>query len=252
MTGSTLSAGSMKSSRSMKTSERVARDLVNHIVDNDLAEGAKLPNEKQLVEVFGVGRTTLREALRLLETRGVITIRPGPGGGPVVRRPRADDLREGLTLILQFDGGSLKDVLEARTALEPMMARLAAERITDEQLAELAAGVERMRDQSHDHEVFLAENRFFHTRIADIAGSSVLRVFNDTLKSIADGAVVGVEYPARRRLAVATAHEKVVDALRTGDPLAAGEAMRAHVGEAGDFWSRKYPELISRSVRWVH
>ncbi|WP_214109374.1 FadR/GntR family transcriptional regulator [Acrocarpospora catenulata] len=54
----------------------MARELVNHIVENDLVEGTKLPNEKQLVEVFEVGRTTLREALRLLETRGVISIRP--------------------------------------------------------------------------------------------------------------------------------------------------------------------------------
>jgi DNA-binding FadR family transcriptional regulator len=252
MTGSTLSAGSLKSSRSMKTSERVARELVNHIVDNDLAEGTKLPNEKQLVEVFEVGRTTLREALRLLETRGVITVRPGPGGGPIVRRPRADDLREGLTLILQFSGGSLKDVLDARTALEPMMARLAAERITDEQVDELAASVQRMRDGSDDHDIFLSENQFFHAKIAEVTGSGVLQAFNDTLKSIADGVVVGVEYTARRRLAVAAAHEKVVDALRTHDPDAAAEAMRAHVGEAGEFWNRKYPDLISRPVRWVH
>lgn len=252
MTGSTLSAGSLKSSRSMKTSERVARELVNHIVDNDLAEGTKLPNEKQLVEVFEVGRTTLREALRLLETRGVITVRPGPGGGPIVRRPRADDLREGLTLILQFSGGSLKDVLDARTALEPMMARLAAERIEDEQVEELAASVQRMRDGSDDHDIFLSENQFFHAKIAEVTGSGVLQAFNDTLKSIADGVVVGVEYTARRRLAVAAAHEKVVEALRTHDPDAAAEAMRAHVGEAGEFWNRKYPELISRPVRWVH
>ncbi|MFI5436261.1 FadR/GntR family transcriptional regulator [Rhodococcus baikonurensis] len=252
MTGSPLSAGSMKSSRSMKTSERVARELVNHIVDNDLAEGTKLPNEKQLVEVFEVGRTTLREALRLLETRGVITVRPGPGGGPIVRRPRGDDLREGLTLILQFGGGSLKDVLDARTALEPMMARLAADRITDEQLDELSASAERMREGSADHDVFLAENQYFHAKIAEFTGSAVLRVFNDTLKSIADGVVVGVAYTARRRLAVAAAHEKVVDALRTRDPEVAAEAMHAHVCEAGEFWNRKYPELISRPVRWVH
>lgn len=252
MTGSTLSAGSMKSARSIKTSERVARDLVNHIVENNLAEGTKLPNEKQLVEVFQVGRTTLREALRLLETRGVITVRPGPGGGPIVRRPRGDDLREGLTLILQFSGGSLKDVLDARTALEPMMARLAADRITDAQVDELSASVERMRDGAGDHEIFLSENQFFHGKIAEFTGSGVLRVFNDTLKTIADGVVVGVEYTARRRLAVAAAHEKVVDALRARDPDAAAEAMRSHVGEAGEFWNRKYPELISRPVRWVH
>jgi DNA-binding FadR family transcriptional regulator len=230
----------------------VARELVNHIVENDLVEGTKLPNEKALVEVFDVGRTTLREALRLLETRGVITIRPGPGGGPVVRRPKPDDLREGLTLILQFTGASLRDVFEARSTLEPMIARMATDRLTDAQIDELEASVVTMREHHDDHEVFLSENQRFHGIIAEATGSSVLWVFNETLKSIADGAIVGVEYTPRRRLAVATAHEKILVALRARDPLAAEEAMRDHVGEAGDFWRRKYPELSARDVRWVH
>ena len=246
-----LFPGGAWTTRAPKTSERVARELVNHIIGHDLAEGAKLPNEKQLVEVFDVGRTTLREALRLLETRGVITIRSGPGGGPVVRRPRPDDLREGLTLILQFAGASLTDVLEARASLEPRIASLAATRLTSNRIEELARSVETMRDSCEDHDVFLDENRRFHTTIAEASGSSGLWVFNETLKSIADGAVVGVEYTPRRRLAVAEAHHKIVEALRSRDPRSAEAAMRAHVEEAGAFWGRHYPELSARGVRWV-
>jgi DNA-binding FadR family transcriptional regulator len=247
-----LTANSVRRTRAPKTSERVARELADHIVDNDLQEGTMLPNEKQLVDIFEVGRTTLREALRLLETRGAITIRPGPRGGPVVRRPRPDDLREGLSLILQFTGASLNDVFEARTALEPMIAHLAATRMTQEQLAELDATVTRMRENPDDHETFLMENQRFHGLVAEATGSVILQVFNETLKSIADGAVVGVKYSARRRAAVAAAHERVVEALRNRDADAAEEAMRAHVGEAGEYWWRKYPELVSRGVRWAH
>lgn len=252
MTINGLLTQSLQRTRTTKTSERVARDLVNHIVENNLVEGTKLPNEKELIEVFQVGRATLREAQRLLETRGVISIRPGPGGGAVVRRPRADDLREGLTLILQFSGASLVDVLEARTALEPTMARLAADRLTEAQIDELAATVQRMRANNQDHDIFLEENKFFHAMIAEATGSHVLLVFNETLKSIADGAVVGVEYTPGRRLAVAKAHESVVQAFRVRDSAAAEVAMRAHVGEAGDYWRRKFPELVSRNLRWVH
>ncbi len=132
------------------------------------------------------------------------------------------------------------------------MARLAAERLTDEQLEKLTKSVQRMRAHNQDHDVFLEENRVFHTTIAEATGSSVLWVFNETLKSISDGAVVGVEYTPRRRLAVAAAHQKVVEALKSRDPLAAEQAMRAHVGEAGAYWRRKYPELSARNVRWVH
>ena len=177
--------------------------------------------------------------------------RARPRGGPVVRRARPDDLREGLSLILQFTGASLLDVFEARTALEPTMAHLAATRMTEQQLAELESTVTRMREKPDDHELFLEENQRFHRIVAEAIGSAILRVFNETLKSVADGAAVGVTYAARRRAAVARAHERVVEALRRRDPEAAEEAMRAHVGEAGEYWWRKYPELVSRGVRWA-
>lgn len=243
------SGGSAK--RSLKRSELIARDLANYIVDQDLAEGTVLPNEKQLVEAFQAGRTTMREALRLLETRGVLTVRPGPGGGPVVRKPRPADLESSLSLILQFANASLTDVLEARHALEPMMARLAADRISEEQLDVLAESVDRMREHASDHDIFLMENQRFHGTVADATGSVVLRIFNETLKAIADGAVVGVKYSTRRRQAVASAHERVLEALRSGDGVAAEDAMREHLAEAGAYWKRRYSDLVSQGVRWV-
>src|SRR6202034_1454610 len=107
----------------------------------------------------GVGRTTLREALRLLETRGVLTIRPGPGGGPIVRHPKPADLSESLTLILRFRHASLGEVRDARRALEPMIANLAAEEITEEEIAELQASVQWMLDHTHEtDDVFMLEN----------------------------------------------------------------------------------------------
>jgi len=170
----------------------------------------------------------------------------------VVRRPRPDDLRESLTLLLQFAGSSLTDVLDARLALEPMMAGLAARRVNAEQVAELRRSIERMRENAADQALFLEENRKFHSLVAEAAGSSVLWVFTETLKSIADGGGLGVEYTPRRREAVAAAHEKIVDALAAGDSQAAEDAMRGHLDEAGDYWRRKYSELTSRGVRWLH
>lgn len=236
--------------RQLKRSEHIARLLASRIVDNHLEPGTMLPPEREMVETFGVGRTTLREALRLLETRGVITIKSGPGGGPVVRRPRASDLSEALTLILEFEQSPLRAVFEARVALEPNLARLAAARIDDERVSELQRSVDLMSGDLNNHDLFLEENQCFHSLIADVAGNAVLGVFAETLKTVADGALLGVRYTPNRRRAVAVAHQRIVDALRARDALGAEEAMTQHLDEAGRYWTRKYGHLASDPLRW--
>lgn len=238
--------------RNRKTSELIARDLVNYIVGEDLVAGSMLPTEKDMVESFGVGRTTLREALRLLETRGVITIRSGPRGGPMVRRPDPADLSEALTLILQFEGASLSDVVDARQAIEPMVARLAASRITEEQIDELQRTVDAMLEDPDRHDVFQTENQLFHSLIARASGSAVLHVFNESVKTISDGVIVGVDYTPNRHKAVALAHQRIIDALRSHDANEAEKMMQLHIDEAAEYWNRHFSDLVSQPVRWVH
>jgi DNA-binding FadR family transcriptional regulator len=251
LAGESLHASITRSHRrNPKTSELIAHDLAAYIVDQGLQDGAVLPTERAMVETFGVGRTTLREALRLLETRGVLTIRPGPQGGPVVRRPQAEDLGAALTLILQFEGSSLADVMEAREALEPTLARLAASRITADGIAALRESIELMREIDNA-EVFITENNHFHSLVAEAGGSVVLRVFSDSLKSVSDGTAVGVQYSAKRRIAIADAHARIVDALEQGDADAAEQTMQIHLQEARVYWERRYPHLVSRPVRWL-
>jgi GntR family transcriptional repressor for pyruvate dehydrogenase complex len=234
-----------------KTSEVVARHLADQIIDQQLPPGTRLPAEKEMIEAFDVGRSTLREALRLLETRGVLTIKRGPGGGPVVRRPRPEDLGDALSLILQFEGASLREVIDARQALEPTIARLAAERISDAEVDSLQATIDTMRARAGDHAVFLDQNWIFHSTISEAAHSIPLRAFVDSLKSIWDGAFVGVRYSARRHHGVADAHQKIVDVLRQHDPEAATQAMNDHLREASRYWSKKYGGLMDQKARWM-
>jgi DNA-binding FadR family transcriptional regulator len=237
--------------RNLKTSERIARDIAAYIVDHRLPEGARLPREKEMMEMLGVGRMTLREALRLLETQGVIDIRSGANGGPVIRRPRPQDLAGTLTLVLQFHDATLADVMFARQALEPMIASLAAEHATAAQLEQLAETVSRMRQGTNNPNVVLRENERFHDLIAEASGSVTLQVFIATLKNIASGENVGVEYGAQHRSAIADAHARIVDALRDRQPQAAHAAMTDHLAEAATYWQRRYPDLWTRPVRWV-
>jgi DNA-binding FadR family transcriptional regulator len=237
--------------RSRKTSERIAHDLATSITEGRLQPGTVLPTEKDMVELFGVGRSTLREALRLLETRGVLTIRSGPNGGPVVRRPRADDLGSALTLLLQFEGATFADVLVARRTFEPMLAQLAASRITDEQIAILQRTVDEMDADLVDQHRFLHLNSLFHATIAEASGSVVLRVFQESLKSVADGASLGVQYSRGRQRLVAEVHQRIIDRLAAHDEEGARLEMEKHLEDAYRFLQTKQGEGLSAHVRWT-
>jgi DNA-binding FadR family transcriptional regulator len=237
--------------RNPKTSEIIARELANEIIRRDLPSGTALASERDMVERYGVGRTTLREALRLLETRGVLTIRVGPGGGPIVRRPMATDLSEALTLILQFEGASLWDVFQVHRALQPMVVRLAAPKITARGITEIAEAIARMQSNLGDDDVFGAEMDRIYAVINTAAGSVTLRVLVEAVRLISHSTLADVSYPAEQQLTISRMLERVLDALRRRDAEGAERAMRSGLDRMGRYWTRHFGELVHRPVRWT-
>src|SRR5713226_3607467 len=98
--------------RAPKTALLVARRIVRDIERLELVPGDKLPPEKEMFQQYQVGRGTLREALRFLELQGILSLKPGPGGGPVVERPDASNLAT-LLVLLQFSDARYQTVVEA-------------------------------------------------------------------------------------------------------------------------------------------
>src|SRR6266436_372851 len=135
---------SSSSVRPPKTAMLLAQRIVADINRRGNTVGDRLQPERVMLEEYDVGRGTLRESLRFLELQGIISLKPGPGGGPVVEQPQASSLATSLMLLLQFSDAQYRVVAEARVALEPMMARLAAERMTPESFAELSETVKAM------------------------------------------------------------------------------------------------------------
>ncbi len=236
--------------RAPKTALLVARRIVREIERMELAPGDKLPPEKVMFQNYQVGRGTLREALRFLELQGILSLKPGPGGGPVVERPDASNLATLLVLLLQFSDARYQSVVEARSGLEPIMAELAARRITPEGLADLAESVSTMERHLNDHSVFLEANRRFHDIIAWSSGNALFGYLVDALIGVLDGTALGIEYPAHRRGPILKAHQRIYLALEQHDPDAAREAMREHIGEYVRYAERKFPEVLKRRVIW--
>jgi len=252
MTASTPRTGtsSRQSPRPQKTAMLLARRIVGEITSRGLEPGAALLSEKDMLEEYGVARGTLREALRFLEIQGVISIKTGPGGGPIVATPSSRPLASTIALLLQLHHAPFRTVLEARVVLEPPLAAKAAERISDAQLVELHDSVQRMRDNVADLEFFLHENTRFHEIIADAADNEVFALTISSLYWITDATPLGVDYPQKVRESVCREHQRIYQAIRARDTDRAATAMAVHIGDFATYLERYYPKIMDEPLRW--
>src|SRR5689334_15450309 len=155
--------------RTLKTSEVVALEIVRDIVRQNLQPGDRLPLEADMLVQYRVSRSSLREALRLLEVQGLITIRPGPGAGTVVGRVLPGNLARTLTLHLHMLGATYDQLLEAWVESEPVLARLAALNPDRERVKQALAPF-----LEEDHAWAVKEGLIFHDIMAELANNPVL------------------------------------------------------------------------------
>jgi GntR family transcriptional repressor for pyruvate dehydrogenase complex len=229
----------------------VAHQMAEDILAQSIEPGTTLPPERELTEAYGVSRGTLREALRILESNGIISIRTGPGGGPVVQPIRMDAMTRNLSLLLRLNGTPLSEVVDARLALDPLTASAAALRATEEDLASLEKIVGEMNANVDDESKFLRLNRKFHEDVARISRNSVLGFFVMALSSINDGHAAGVVYSHRRLKAVNESHRRIFAAIKERNPERAAEEARVHILEFRALLGSRFPDLLEGPVRWL-
>lgn len=238
-----------KSTRPEKTAMIIARRIVAEVAEQGLRPGDRLPSERAMLDQYDVGRGTLRESLRYLELSGALSLKPGPGGGPTLEKPDASHLMDSIALLLQFEQAPFESILEARVGLEPMNARLAAERITDEQLAALAESVTRMSDNIRDLDVFHETSRDFHDGLAAASGNILFAYLIDALSGIFTS-LQFANYPLQHRKSDLAFHVDVLAALTARDPDRAESVMRAHMDEMAGHLRKRSPEVLGQTVTW--
>jgi DNA-binding FadR family transcriptional regulator len=237
-----------------KTAELVARRVRRAIVTGELRTGDSLPSEAQLIEDFQVSRPTIREAIRILESEGLISVSRGARGGARVTQPDSDMVARAAGVALQTRGATFQDVYEARMLIEPPAARLAAEQRPKEASAVLRAHVEQEFELTKDSVAITQAIADFHRILMEECGNASLGIVALALKGVFEKALLTsqsmrppVDLPERQKQLRfgLKSHQKLVDLIEAGDGVGAEAHWKLHMVNAGKVW---LSELGSKSV----
>lgn len=216
--------------------QQIADELRRLIVSGELSEGDSLGHEPDLIERFGVSRPSLREALRILEAEGLISVIRGLRGGVVVHEPDQRMTARTAALVLQARNVSLADVYEARSIIEPAAARIvASSRGHRSAAAELRSLIEDEEQVIEDPEAFGHANALFHARLVELAGNQTLGIVAEMLNEIVARAVTAVSQVESGRGSVSTrrrgirSQQRLVSFIEAGEAVDAEEHWRTHM-----------------------
>jgi GntR family transcriptional regulator, transcriptional repressor for pyruvate dehydrogenase complex len=212
-----------------KASDVLADDLRERILRGEFPEGTALPPERELVTQTRMSRTTVREALRILEVQGLVRIKTGRAGGAFVYRPDKQSIADSVNLLIRGRQIRIPALLETREAIEPFCAQLAATQRTDEDLERLEAANKAIAADGTLAE-FLQANVDWHVAVAAASHNELLAGFMLALsRSIyaATDTQGFVDDDVRRT--TLRAHRTVTKAIQTQDPDAAWRRMKRHV-----------------------
>ena len=207
--------------------EQVAEQLMTMLREKHLRPGDKLPPERELAALMQVSRPSLREALRALSMMNVLEVRQGAGTFVTSLEPEL--LVEHLDFVLSLDDSSLIELFEARKIVEIGIAGLAAQRITDEELADLEDGLARSQETLHHPADFLRADEQLHKTITQAARNPIMsRVIDSISRLLMVSRSRTVEIAGVREKTVED-HRAIVAALKRRDPEAAQQAMLQHL-----------------------
>lgn len=220
-----------------KLAETIARELSREIRSRHWSVGKRIGSEPELTERYGVSRSILREAVRMLEQHGVAEMRRGVGGGLFVAEPDPAAVVLSASVYvahLDLDSESLQ---EARDALDPLAASLAAERASDDELRELGRALGRAL-ATEDRRSFVAASRALHEQIVDLMGNRVLSLFSRVVITAAWGDIEAGPHrlPPGWQDDLRANHMALVVAIQERDPARARNAMLKHLAATTDWW----------------
>ncbi|MBB4689404.1 FadR/GntR family transcriptional regulator [Amycolatopsis jiangsuensis] len=233
-------ASGLRVQRVQAAYRQVANQLREQIIGGALPTGTRLPSEAELCTMFGVSRSTVREALRLLASQQLIDTTRGVTGGSFVAAPDAGAVAENLGgtlgLLVNTNSLSVDNLVEARLMIEPPAARLAAERAGEVDLESLRRTLEQTA-QLHPDKGFVL-HWDFHTTLVSVTGNPLLRLMCQPVNSVLRSRLHRERVDPRRWAEIDADHERIYAAVAGGDGDAAERLTRAHLDALRPLYER--------------
>jgi DNA-binding FadR family transcriptional regulator len=250
----------MTALRWQRVAELVANDLREQILSGKLTTGDLLPKEEALRATYPVSKPSLREAMRILEAEGLVTVRRGNVGGAIVQRPSAANVAYTLALVLRSNKVAIPDVARALREVEPLCAGMCAER--PDRRRRVVPKLKSIHTQSlaslDDLAKASAMSRLFHEAIVELCGNASLVVLAGALEaiwsshetsrtSVCDPASI----PLVERRAALAAHAELLARIDEGDVAGARELASTHLGQVQSFPAPNFGagQIIPLSLR---
>jgi DNA-binding FadR family transcriptional regulator len=205
-----------------KASDLLAEEMRGRIIGQALEPGSPLPSEGDLIRDLGLSRATVREALRLLEADGLISIKRGPGGGIVVRHPEGTQITRSIALMLVLSEAPLRDLFQYRKAVEPATAALAAVNATAEQRDYLKQAVEEPENDT-------SKRVNFHMLVAALSGNALYELNIRMLHDLIEWHVSGESLSEQDVEETSGIHLKIAHAIIAKDSAEASRLMLRHL-----------------------
>ena len=214
--------------RKNRVHEEVAKQIEALILQK-MRPGDKLPAERELAELLGVSRSSIRDAIRRLELMGLVE--PRQGAGTVVREISPDALVNPLANVIQHKRQLVGELLDFRRMLEPPLAARAATHASAEDVAAMEEILRRQSAKVRGGDVAVEEDSEFHYRIAMASGNSVvLKVVDIVMDLLRETRERSLQSQGRPQKSLA-GHRRILSAIRRRDPAAAQAAMRQHIAD---------------------
>ena len=218
-----------------KASDVLANELRERILSGEFKEGTPLPSERELVLQTKMSRTTVREALRILEVQALVRIRAGRAGGAFVQRPDRESVARSVSMLIRGRQIRLKALHETREGLEPYCAQLAAIHRTDADLVALDDTNRAIEEAGDNLDAFLRANIDWHLSVAAASHNEILAGFMTALSQAIFAATKNESFINDEiRSATANAHRLITESIKKQDAEGARRRMGRHISVYAD------------------